>query len=137
LFGLNCVFLPIGERVGFFFATSIGASGGYGFAKRLDEIEGKIMFGITNPKSADSTFESLIYTMKTLADNGDGTRKEVVVEVVGYFVKLDILFSHLLAIDGDTNLPITIAFEGEEFGDCFLIGSVSGDAIASFGREDD
>lgn len=83
LLGGSRVLAPVGQTIRFFFAAGVGASGGNGPTKLLDELEGKIMLGVANTKGAGCGLETRVEPVTTGRDNGEGAGQKMSVEVNG------------------------------------------------------
>lgn len=110
LLGESCIFAPVGERVGFFFATSVGTGGGNWLTVFLNEGGSKGIAGETHAKCSGCGFESWINQLFRVRNDSDGAREEVEIEILGNSVKGYILFGHRLIGDGNTDLTVTVAF---------------------------
>ncbi|KKU43517.1 MAG: hypothetical protein UX59_C0015G0008 [Microgenomates group bacterium GW2011_GWA1_46_7] len=75
--------------------------------------------------------------MTGLGNDGDRAGKEVSVEIIGNWVKLNKLFGHGATRDGDGDLAMAITFVGKELGDSLGVSRIGTKTITGFGRIDD
>lgn len=102
-----------------------------------NELESERVSGDPDAEGTGCGLEARVGSVNRFGDDGYGTREKVGVEVVGELVEVHILFCHGSVCRGDCYLANPVTLVGEKPGDGGRTLGVGGEAIASFGGEND